>query len=154
MFGFIAREEQDNRNSKKSRVKSMKLSNEEILYINALHQTSNATVRDCFSLNKTLVFLVNANDMGKVIGKNGKIIRQLSQKMNKKIQIVPYYKDLRKFLEHALKTKIQKIEINGNNVAVKISAMDKRMIMLNRQKFDLVKKIMKRNYEISELKIR
>lgn len=132
----------------------MKLGKNEILYINALQQASNVVAKDCITLNKKLVYLVNAADMGKVIGKNGEIVKQLSQKMNKRIQIIAYYNDLQEFLEKMFNARIQKIEINENKAAVKMSAMDRRRIMLNRQKIDLVKGVIKRNYKVEELKIR
>lgn len=132
----------------------MKIGNDEILYINALQQESNVTARDCFLLNKKLVYLVEASDTGKVIGKQGKIVKQLSQKMNKQIQIVSHYDDLKEFLENFFKTRVKEIEVNGKEAVIRIGAMDRKKIMLNRQTFDLAREIVKRSYGIEKFNIR
>lgn len=50
----------------------------------------------------TLAILVNKSDMGKVLGRGGKIVRTLGEKTGKRIKILAYGTDPRQFLEELL----------------------------------------------------
>lgn len=132
----------------------MKLNKDEFLYISALEEASSVVAKDCITRNGMLTFLIHSKDMGKAIGREGKTIKELSKKMNKKIEVIAYYDDLKSFLENALKTSVQKIDLSEGSAVVKINSTDKRSVMSNRHRLNIVKEILERNYEIKDLKIR
>ncbi len=137
----------------------MKISNEEILLINALQDFSGVTARDCIIQEKNIIFLVNEKDVGNAIGKKGEKINKLRQKLNKNIEIYGFSEKPENFIKNSLKD-IKIEEINQKNegekkvFVLKLDSENKRKILGKTNKLKKIKEILKRNYKIDEVKIR
>ncbi|PJA17856.1 MAG: NusA-like transcription termination signal-binding factor, partial [Candidatus Diapherotrites archaeon CG_4_10_14_0_2_um_filter_31_5] len=81
----------------------MKISNEEILLINALQNFSGVTARDCIISTKNILFVVNEKDVGNAIGKKGEKINKLKQKLKKNIEIYGYTEKPENFIKNSLR---------------------------------------------------
>ena len=140
-------------------VDNMKISNEEILYINALSNASHVTAKDCIIENKVICFLVNGKDLGKAIGKNAHVVKNLSFKLKKNVEIFGYYKEVKEFIKKAFNNvKIEGIELKekdeSKEVLISVDFENKRKILSNRKRMDRIKKILERNYKVTGVRIK
>ncbi|MBI2659238.1 NusA-like transcription termination signal-binding factor, partial [Candidatus Woesearchaeota archaeon] len=81
-----------------------------------------AKVKDCIS-NDRLIFVMEENEMGKAIGKNGINIKRMENKLRKKVKLVEFSSDVLQFVRNM----VYPIELSGikqeNNNLI-ISAKD------------------------------
>jgi N utilization substance protein A len=136
----------------------MKISNEEILLMNALQNFSGVTARDCIIGEKNIIFVVNQKDLGNAIGKKGEKINRLKQKLKKNIEVYGYTQKPEDFLRNSLKEiKINEIkekkEEEKKSFILSLDSENKRKMMNQTGKLKKIKEIMKRNYEIDEIRI-
>ncbi len=136
----------------------MKISNEEILLINALQNSSGVTARDCIIGNKNILFVVNEKDVGNTIGKKGEKIKRLRMKLKKNIEVYGFTEKPEKFVRNALKEiKIDGVELKEEekkNLYISLETENKRKILSQSNKLKKIKEIMKRNYNIENIRIR
>ncbi len=137
----------------------MKISNQEILLINALQNFSGVTARDCIITPKNILFVVNSKDVGNAIGKKGEKIKKLKQKLKKNIEIYGFTEKPENFIKNSLKEiKINEItekkEGEKKTFVLNLDSENKRKIMTNTNKLKKIKELMKRNYEIKDIKIK
>ncbi len=136
----------------------MKISNQEILLINALQDFSGVTARDCIVTEKNIIFLVNEKDVGNAIGKKGDKINRLKQKLKKNIEIFGYSENPENFIKNSLKEiKINETKESNENgektITLSLDPENKRKL-LGANKIKKIKEILKRDYNIENLKIR
>ena len=137
----------------------MKITKDEILYINALSSFTGVNARDCIINNKVVSFIVKSDDVGKAIGKQGSNIKNLGKKLNKTVEIYGFYENVEGFLKNAFsKLKLNKIELKQNNsekeVVIWTELEDKRQMLRNTGRFNRIKEIVKRNYGIGNIKVK
>ncbi len=137
----------------------MKISNKEILLINALQNFSGVTARDCIISNKNIIFVVNEKYVGTAIGKKGETINKLRKKLNKNIEIYGYTQNPENLVKNSLKEiKIKEIKENKEEgkkiLLLSVDAENKRKILSQGNKIRKIKEILKRNYNIENIKIR
>jgi len=95
--------------------------------INIFEKITRAAVKDCFSVDSTLIFVVMQGDIGKAVGKGGANIPKLIRIMKKPIKIIQFNPDPCKFTLNLLfpvkpaeiKQDDDKIVIKANNTAEK-----------------------------------
>ncbi len=137
----------------------MKISNEEILYINALSNASNVTAKDCLIEEGVISFLVNEKELGKAIGKNALVVKNLSFKLKKNIEIFGYFKEVKEFIKKAFhNVKIDGIDIKENEgskeIILSVDFENKRKILSNRKRLNRIKKILERHYKVTGVRIK
>ena len=137
----------------------MKISNEEILYINALSNASHVTAKDCLIEEGVICFLVKGENLGKAIGKNASTVKNLSLKLKKNIEIFGYYKDVKEFIRKAFhNVKINEIEIKENDelkeVILSVDFENKRKLLSNRKRMERIKKLLERDYKVAGVRIK
>ena len=114
-----------------------------------------AKVKDCIT-NEKLIFVIEENEMGKAIGKNGVNIKRMENMLKKKIKLVEFSSDVLQFV----KNMIYPIEVSGimqeDNI-IKIHGKDtstKAMIIgRERQNINHLSDIVKRYFNIKEIKV-
>ncbi|MFH1663439.1 MAG: NusA-like transcription termination signal-binding factor [archaeon] len=137
----------------------MKISNEEILLINALQDFSGVTARDCIISKKNIIFVVNEKDVGNAIGKKGEKVNRLKQKLRKNIEIYGYTEKPENFIKNSLKEiKINEVtekeEEGKKTIFLSLDSENKRNIAEKSGKLKKIKEIVKRNYNIDNIRIR
>lgn len=131
----------------------MKLTQEEIFYINKFDSITGVIAKDCIIDNSTVVFLVKPELLGKAIGKKGIKVKLLAKMFGKKIEIYPYYENIEKFVKSAFRdVAILGVEVKGNNAQIKMDSVDRRKIMEQLAKFKRIKRLAQRNYNIEDLR--
>ena len=114
-----------------------------------------AKVKDCIA-NEKLIFVMEENEMGKAIGKNGVNIKRMENMLKKKIKLVEFSSDVLQFVKNV----IYPIEVSGiiqeDNI-IKIHGKDtstKAMLIgRERQNINHLSDIVKRYFNIKEIKV-
>lgn len=79
----------------------MKFDTKIIGYITAFENFTKVSVKDCFfGSDNELIFVVDAFNLGKVIGKNGENIKKLAFRIKYKLRIIGYDSDVVKFVQN------------------------------------------------------
>ena len=131
----------------------MKLTQEEIFYINKFDSITGVMAKDCLIDNGTVIFLVKPELLGKAIGRKGIKAKLLAKTFRKKVEIYPYYEKIGEFIKSAFPDiAIFSIEVKGNNAQIKLESADKKKIMDQLAKFKRIKKLAQRNYNIEDLR--
>lgn len=114
-----------------------------------------ANVKDCIA-NERLVFIVEENEMGKAIGKNGANIKRMESLLKKKIKLVEFNKNVLVFVKNLIHP-IESLGIRQENGIVEIHGKDassKAMLIgRERQNINHLNDIAKRYFDISEIKV-
>ncbi|MDO8428314.1 MAG: NusA-like transcription termination signal-binding factor [Candidatus Diapherotrites archaeon] len=133
----------------------LKLTKDELQYMNAFQAFTGVMARDCVILDDTIVFVVKEEEVGKAIGKNGQNVKSLSNRTKKKIQIIPYCKEIETFIRQVFReNKIETVTRQDQELIVTTNNADKKKILQNKWKFLIIKEVAKRNYEIENIKIK
>ena len=114
-----------------------------------------AKVKDCIADEK-LIFVMEENEMGKAIGKNGANIKRMENMLKKKIKLIEFSSDVLQFVKNV----IYPIEVSGiiqeDNI-IKIHGKDtstKAMLIgRERQNINHLSDIVKRYFNIKEIKV-
>ena len=102
-------------------------------YLNLFEKICKVVTKHVALYNSAIIFFVNAKDVSRAIGENGKNIRQLNEILNKKIKVValPYsIMDIQKFFSAVIyPTKFKNIEIKDNEVVINAGRQSKAILI-------------------------
>lgn len=136
----------------------MKLCNDELRYMTAFESISGVNAKDCIISKNRLVFLVNKNDFGKAVGRNGSNVKQLSEKIGKSIELMEYNNDASEFVKKALSgIRTEKIEITYSGkktMQLTLDSENKRKALNNIGRIKKLREIVKREFNIDDIRIR
>jgi N utilization substance protein A len=137
----------------------MKLTSDDIFYLNALNSITKANARDCVIQGNTIAFLVKKSELGKAIGKNALGVKKLREKLKLSVELLEYAEGPEEFIKKALyNIKIKEIsfsEKNGKKTAnVLLESGERRKVLGNMSRVKRIKALAKRNYGIEDIKIR
>jgi N utilization substance protein A len=137
----------------------MKLTSDEIFFLNELHNISSVHAKDCLISNDVVSFIVKRDDLGKAIGKNAQNIKTMTQKTKKRIEILEYCDKVSPFVEKSLyKVKpdtITEIEEEGKRkVLIHLNSENRKKMMNNLGRLKRIKELAKRNYKVDDIKIK
>ena len=114
-----------------------------------------AKVKDCISDGK-LIFIVEENNMGKAIGKNGANIKRLENALKRKIKLAEFSDDVLQFVRN-LVYPADVAEIKNDNGLLTIKGRDTNtkamLIGRDRQNINSISGIVKRFFDIREIKV-
>ncbi len=123
--------------------------------ITLFESATGANVKDCIA-NERLVFIIEENEMGKAIGKNGANIKRMESMLKKKIKLVEFNKNVLVFVKNLVHP-IESLDIRQENGIVEIHGKDtsaKAMLIgRERQNINHLNDIAKRYFDIKEIKV-
>ncbi len=126
----------------------IKLSSEEIAYMNEFERLTGAKPVDCIILSKSVNFLVPEEQMGMAIGKNGSKIKKVEKIFRKKVNVYQYSNDLNILVQKILQPlKIYKLNLNKNKINVIIDRKSKKNKSLYLDKKELLENILRRHFK-------
>ena len=114
-----------------------------------------AKVKDCI-LDERLIIIVEENEMGKAIGRNGVNIKRLEHMMKKKVKLVEFSKDLAQFIKNlAHPIEISNIENDDGKITLfgKDTSTRAMLIGRERQNINHMKEIAQRYFDVKEIKV-
>ena len=123
--------------------------------ISLFESVTGAKVKDCINDEK-LIYVIEENDMGKAIGKNGANIKNLEFKLKKKIKLVEHHHLVENFIRSFLNPLVV-ADIREDHGIVTINGKDSqtRSMIIGREKSNIknLLEIAKRYYNINEIKV-
>ena len=115
--------------------KNIKLDRESMELISLFNNISGAIIKDCIfyqapdNSDDVIIFLVKKEDVGKAIGRDGEHVKDLTSKLQKKIDVIPFSENLEKFIKYILNT--TKNSIRVKNIEVKEGKNEKRTVVIS-----------------------
>jgi transcription termination/antitermination protein NusA len=141
-------------------VNKIRLNTDDIKHITFFESTTGAKVRDFFTIENQMCFIVNPGDMGLAIGKKGAKVEKMRKSTGKDIIIFEYNEDPEEFL----KNMVTPVEVHGLDIAttsggktaiIQISREDRsRAIGYNGKKIKAIRTAAKRHFKIDELNLK
>lgn len=136
-------------------MKKIKYNSDSMKLIALFESMTGANVRDCIA-NEKLIFVIEENEMGKAIGKNGANIKRIENVLKKKIKLVEFSSDVLQFVKNmiypieALDVKLEDgiVIIYGKDTAAKAI-----LIGRERQNINHLIDIVKRYFDINGIKV-
>ncbi len=136
----------------------MRLTSDEIFYLNELNSASGANARDCVIEGNVITFLIRKRELGKAIGKDAEAVKKLRLKLKLNVELLEYADDEKEFIKKALyDVKIKEIkfvERNGKKIAnVSLESGERRKILGQTGRLKRIKALAQRNYKVEDIKI-
>jgi len=124
----------------------MKISMENIRLMSALEKITGVTPKDCLIEDQLVSYFVPEKDMGKAIGKAAVNIKNLEQKLNKRIEIVAYTAKPEDVFAMALEVNYTSSKVNDQKVIISLDSASKSKAFKNNARIKRVKELIKRNF--------
>lgn len=137
--------------------KNIKLDRQSLELISLFNNISGAIIKDCIiydtpqNSDEVIIFLVKKDDVGKAIGKNGEHVKDLTSKLNKKIDVIPFSDHLERFIRYILNTTKNSIKVR--NIEIKEGRNEKRTVIITVRPQDRGKAIGKDGTMIKKVKM-
>ena len=141
---------------------TIKLTSDELGLISLFQKVTGATARDCVIDVKSdrVIFIINKNEMGLAIGKNGVSIKNTQKMVGKDIELVEYSDDPKKFIINALNSKfITDIrlskQVDGSKIAVVMADSNRKgaIVGQNGKNAEKARLLARRYFQISDIHI-
>ena len=114
-----------------------------------------AKVKDCIA-NEKLILIMEENEMGKAIGRNGINIKRMENNLKRKIKLVEFSNDVLKFIKNIIYP-IEALDIKNEDEIITIHGKDtssKAMLIgRERQNINHISSIVKRYFDIKEIRV-
>ncbi len=136
--------------------RKIKLDRKSMELISLFNNISGAIIKDCFifespeNYSEIIIFLVKKEDVGKAIGKAGEHVKDLMNKLQKKIDVIPWSENLEQFIQFILNTTKNSIKVQ--NIEVKESRNEKKTVIISVRPQDRGKAIGKEGSMIRKIK--
>jgi N utilization substance protein A len=136
----------------------MKFDTETIRLMTLFENLTGVPVRDCLINENTIYFVVDEENVGIAIGKNGNSVKNVENVMGKTIKILGFSNDIKKFVKNLIPKAIN-VEIKNEGgktvVEVNVEKSDRAMIIGREGKnLKIIKELVKRSHGISDIIIR
>jgi len=125
--------------------------------ISLFNNLSGAIIKDCLTFespenySEIIIFLVKKEDVGKAIGKAGEHVKDLMNKLQKKIDVIPYSDKLEQFIQFILNT--SKNSITVQQIEIKENKNEKKTVIISVNPQDRGKAIGKEGSMIRKIKL-
>lgn len=123
--------------------------------ITIFESMTGAKVKDCI-LNEKLIFIMEENEMGKAIGKNGINIKRMENKLKRKIKLIEFNNDVLQFVKNIIyPIDILKVEQDSGTLTIygKDTGTKAMLIGRERQNINHLSDIVKRYFDVKEIKV-
>jgi N utilization substance protein A len=136
--------------------KNIKLDRKSMELISLFNNISGAIIKDCIiyespeNQSEIIIFLVKKEDVGKAIGKAGEHVKDLMEKLQKKIDVIPWSENLELFIQYVLNTSKNSIKVQ--NIEIKESKNLKKTVIISVRPQDRGKAIGKEGSMIRKIK--
>ncbi|MBI2542529.1 NusA-like transcription termination signal-binding factor [Candidatus Woesearchaeota archaeon] len=133
----------------------MKLDSESLKLIALFEANTGAKVKDCIQ-NEKLIFIIEENDIGKAIGRNGSNIRKMEGMLKKKIKLAEFSSDVLQFVKNFVyPAEISDVTIENGIVAIHGKDTATRAMLIGRERHSInhLANIVKRYFDVKEVKV-
>ena len=116
---------------------------------------SGAKVKDAIA-NDKVTFVIEENDMGKAIGKNGMNIKKMEHMLKKRVKLVEFSNDVVQFVRNIIHPiEVQNIEYDNGIVTIKGKDTGTKSMLIGREHQNLNHTIdlVKRYFDVKGIKV-
>ena len=116
---------------------------------------SGAKIKDCIANGKILI-IVEENEMGKAIGKNGINIKKFENKLKKKVKLAEFSSDSGQFVRNlAYPAEISDVRNENGIMTIQGRDANSRAMLIGRERQNLnhLTEIVRRYFDVKEIKI-
>ncbi|MCJ7649537.1 MAG: NusA-like transcription termination signal-binding factor [Candidatus Lokiarchaeota archaeon] len=137
--------------------KNIKFDRKAMELLSLFNNLSGAIIKDCLTFespennSEIIIFLVKKEDVGKAIGKAGEHVKDLMNKLQKKIDVIPYSEKLEQFIQFILNT--SKNSITVQDIEIKENKNEKKTVIISVKPQDRGKAIGKEGSMIRKIKL-
>lgn len=134
----------------------MKLTLESINNINLFENLTGAKVKDCFSEEGVLIFLVEEGNIKRALGKNNENINRVSKILKKEVRIVGFSNDVCKFVSNLIyPNKADNVGLDGKVVIITAEdvGVKGRIFGRSRENLKKINSIVRNYFDIEEVKV-
>lgn len=112
-----------------------------------------ALLKDSFEIEDTLYFIIEPGDMGKAIGKQGRVVKELQFKLKKRIRLIEYNPDVVQFIANIIYPLKADISEKDGNIIIKSPdrAIKGQLIGRNAKNLNMLGDVAKRYFGIKEI---
>jgi len=126
-------------------------------FMSFFESLTNTRLKDCFiDKNSLLVFVVEENQIAKAIGKKGVNVKNIKEKLNRKIKIVEFNPHLEIFIANLINPlKAKEIKIDEKIVTIVGPDTKTKGLLIGRNGQNLrnYEGVVKRYFDIKEIKV-
>ncbi|MFB6144622.1 MAG: NusA-like transcription termination signal-binding factor [Candidatus Nanohaloarchaea archaeon] len=131
---------------------------ENIRAISMFESITGVEARDVVMKEDEVYFIVPDGKAGMAIGKGGKVVNKVQDKLNKNVKIYEYSDNLGKFLNNIVPTDIRGVDINEEDgektVEISVSRDNKgRVVGKNGNKIDSIREILQRTHNVDDVTV-
>ena len=133
----------------------MKLDSESMKLIAFFESKTGAKVKDCI-LNGKIIFIIEENEMGKAIGKNGANIKKMERLLKKKIKLAEFSNDALQFVRNlCYPAEISDAKLEDGIVTINGRDTYTRAMLIGRERRNInnLTEIVKRYFDVKEIKV-
>jgi N utilization substance protein A len=137
----------------------VRLTTEEIMKIGFFEKIANVPILDCVLNDERVAFIVKEGDVGAAIGKGGENVKTAEEKFGKKVDIIEYSDDWRKFIRNIFAPiQLEDVWVKrvGKDVVafIKINPRVRKAVFGEKGKnLERALKILKRHTKITKIKV-
>lgn len=132
---------------------------EMIRNINMFESLTDVQVRDCIIKEDEAYFIVPEGKAGMAIGKGGKVVQKVQDRLGKEVKIYEYSENLGKFISNVVPSNLRGVDISEENekktVEISVPQESKgRVVGKNGEKIDTIREILKRTHNVDKVTVR
>lgn len=125
--------------------------------INLFESITDVEARDAIIKEDEAYFIVPEGKAGMAIGKGGKVVNKVQDRLGKDVKIYEYSDNLGKFINNLVPTNLRGVDINdGEEKTVEIDVPREnkgRVVGKNGKKIDSIREILKRTHNVDEVSV-
>lgn len=113
-------------------------------------------VRDCFEMDGVLYFVVEPGEIGKAIGKGGSTVRELQERLKRRIRIIEFHPEIQEFVKNAIyPLKVDSVERQGEILVLKSADRGIKGLLIGRnaKNLNMLKDVVRRYFTVEDIKV-
>ena len=133
----------------------IKYDSESMSLMALFESVTGAKVKDCI-VNEKVIFIIEENEMGKAIGKNGANIKMVESKLKKKVKLVEFSSNLLQFVKNiAYPAGVADITHDDGIVTIHGKDTSSKAMLIGRERQNIIhlSDIVKRYFNVREIKV-
>ena len=133
----------------------IKYNSDSMKLITLFESVTGAKVKDCIA-NDKLIFVMEENEMGKAIGKNGINIKRMEDKLKRKIRLVEFSSDVLQFVKNMIyPIEILDVEHHDKHLVIHAKNTSTRAMIIGRERQNInhLGDIVRRYFDVKEIRV-
>lgn len=125
-------------------------------FMSLFARATGADIKDCFEIEEVLYFVVQPGNIGKAVGKRGDTVRNLQDKLKKRIRVIEYTPSLVEFVKKVVyPIKVDDVQEENGVVVLKSNERSIRALLIGRNAKNLnrVKDVAKRYFPVIDIRV-